>query len=469
VGLALGTPLFLVPIFDNPEPRGYAKRLRYDEHRYPMSGQTQRETKPVLFSPAILATLCALLLGYGTLYPLSGWTVPDRSPWSLLLGASAHHTSRSDILLNILVYVPFGLLLAQSFLRRTSPWITLPLAVGLGGVLSMALELLQAYLPSRVPSIFDVVFNTSGAFIGALAPLVLSPETMHGRSLRTLRQEYIAPGRLPLLGLFTVLLWATSQLTPFVPSLDVGNLREGLKPLWYSLHGTLPLDTTRIVAYALNIAGLGLLATTVLRPNTQRLWLVVGFVATTLVSKVPVLNRQLSLEAATGALLGLLAVWLLEKRKFERAHVLAALCLIAGLIADALRPGGLDFPDVASLNWILFRHHFSSNLIGLMDIAASTWPFFGLSYLTLLSRHGPRLATCVGGAIGIFALVLTLEWLQQSIPGRSPDVTDAVLAVSAWTLPWLHPSFRATTRVQTEGDANRLSSRRVPGLSHSDG
>ena len=426
-----------------------------------MSDQAQRETTPNLSNAAILAVLYALLLIYGTLYPLTGWVVPDDSPWSLLLGARARYASRSDIVTNVLVYIPFGLLLAQGFIRHRSPWITLTLAAGVGGLLSIALELLQAYLPSRVPSLLDVAFNTGGAFIGAAVSVALGPETMHRRWLRTLRQEYIAPGRLPLLGLFTVLLWTASQLTPFVPSLDVGHLREGLKPFWYSLHGTLPLDTSKFVVYALDIAGLGLLAATVLRPNTQRLWLVVGFVATTLVLKVPVLNRQLSLEAVTGASVGLLTFWLFDKRNSGRARALAALFLIAGSIADALRPSGTDFPDIALFNWTLFRNHLSNNLVGLMDIAASTWPFFGLSYLALLSRPALPLATCLGGAVGVFALALALEWLQQSIPGRSPDVTDALLALIAWTLPWLHPSLRTTTRVQTEGGANRLSPSRI--------
>ncbi len=424
-----------------------------------MSYQAQRKTASSFPNPALLTILYGLLLAYGTLYPLSGWATPDGSPWALLLGARGRHASRSDIVTNVLVYIPFGLLLAQGFVRRTAFPITLPLAASAGGLLSIALELLQAYLPSRVPSILDVVFNTSGAFIGAALAAALSPDTLHGRWLRTLRQEYIAPGALPLLGLFTALLWAVSQLTPFVPSLDVGNLRHGLKLLWHALNGTLPLDTVEIFVYALNIAGLGLLAATVLRSNTHKLWLFVAFVATILAFKVPVVSRQLSLEAVSGALVGLVALWLLkEKQHRGRAHVLAALFLVAALVTDALHPSGGGFPNIGSINWIPFRSHLSDNLIGLMDIAASTWPFFGLSYLMLLSRTAVSLATCLGGAVGIFGLVLALEWLQQSIPGRSPDVTDAFLAVIAWTLPWLHPSLRAATSILNAAGAKTVPS-----------
>lgn len=40
----------------------------------------------------------------------------------------------------------------------------------------------------------------------------------------------------------------------------------------------------------------------------------------------------------------------------------------------------------------------------------------------------------IGGAT-IFVVVLGLEWLQLSIPGRTADLTQALIAVAGWCAP----------------------------------
>ena len=54
-------------------------------------------------------------------------------------------------------------------LRRHAAWVVIGL-----GALSLAIEVLQARLPDRTPSYRDVVMNSAGALLGALAGLLLA-------------------------------------------------------------------------------------------------------------------------------------------------------------------------------------------------------------------------------------------------------------------------------------------------------
>ena len=63
---------------------------------------------------------------------------------------------------NVVMFVPFGVLVGL-LVRRS--W----LVVGLGFALSAGIELAQLlFLPSRVPTVQDVVLNTLGAVLGLL-------------------------------------------------------------------------------------------------------------------------------------------------------------------------------------------------------------------------------------------------------------------------------------------------------------
>ena len=79
-----------------------------------------------------------------------------------------------DIVVNIIGFMPLGFLCAL-VLRRTSLAGTarVILVVGFGIALSVALEFLQAYLPTRTSGIADVVSNSLGMIPGYILCLVL--------------------------------------------------------------------------------------------------------------------------------------------------------------------------------------------------------------------------------------------------------------------------------------------------------
>lgn len=68
-----------------------------------------------------------------------------------------------EILANVALFVPIGLLLALAW-PRLRLWQT----VLIGALMSGLIETVQGVMPSRFPSLSDVIANTTGTLIGAL-------------------------------------------------------------------------------------------------------------------------------------------------------------------------------------------------------------------------------------------------------------------------------------------------------------
>jgi VanZ family protein len=338
--------------------------------------------------------------------------------------------------------MPLGLLIILSLGRRYRLLPAVGLAVLSGALLSITLEYLQLYLPGRVASLLDTTLNLGGTLIGALLASGVRSETPLGQRLFGLRQRYVQPGALGSLGVLVVGLWMFSQLTPLVPSLDLDNLRHGLKPLWYTWHQRLPFSWLSMSSYALSIAGLGLLSERWLRAGQQRMLLFGSVVMVTLLLKVPVVIRQLSLEAVVGAGAGWLLFGLLRRLSAPVALRAAAWVIVGAVVSEALRTNPTAAGAIpSSFHWIPLSQQLHHTLIGLMDMSQGLWPFLALSYLSLLSRPKHPLLICVGGGAAVFALVFGLEWYQQYLPGRVADITDVLIALLAWFLPWCYPAF----------------------------
>ena len=88
----------------------------------------------------------------------------------------------SDIVGNTLLFLPLGYVLRRR-LTSSSPIRQLLIAAGIGGTLSLSIELYQVYCHSRFPSIFDVITNVAGTVIGVRFPFFSKqsapPATQH--------------------------------------------------------------------------------------------------------------------------------------------------------------------------------------------------------------------------------------------------------------------------------------------------
>ena len=378
---------------------------------------------------ALLIGYTALLV-YGSLFPFVGWGTPDVSPWQEFL--SPGRVSRADLVLNVLIYLLLGWLAAR-VLAGAGHVRAVLLATLAGSLLSFGVEYLQALLPMRVPSFHDWGWNTLGTFGGAVVHRQLAAL---GPWIRRTATRLVGDGPVPRLGVAVVGVWAAGQLFPFVPSPDVGNLRAGLRPVWHVLRGSASFEPSRALGYALAILGLSIILSAALRPEYRRRRLFeCAFFFCVLLAKVPVVRQQLSLEALAGAALAFLVVGFL--REPERASGLACAAIVGAVVLDQLRPGG-GAAGVATFNWIPFRAHLVNDLTGIEDVLDTVWPFLAFGYLAIRAQPSRPQRVAAGGIGVVFLSVLLLEWLQTFVPGRSPDVTDAIIAAAAWTIPWIH-------------------------------
>lgn len=382
-----------------------------------------------------LAAAYALLIVYGSLYPFSGW-LPAEDVFAFLSGHWPRYIIRSDVITNILVYLPLGLLLARALRYRLRPAGAIFTATLICLLLSFAMESLQALLPERVSSRLDLLLNGLGGLGGALlARLTLYPPGPL-RKIAALRREWFLPGRAMDLGLVALGLWALSQLTPLLLALDTDSLRKGLLPLWTPGFPS-PFNWPQLAAYVCAIAGLGLFASTLARPEKNLSLPFIFFVSAVLLVKILGMGRYLSLETAIGAAMGMVLAVTLQHGARPIRLAAAGLALVAGFALAELEPAlGAVFQQPHAFNWVPFRGQMH-NLAGFSEILSLFWPFLALGCLAAFAtKPGRRRSAALLGGLLVLALMFVLEWQQQNIPGRHADITDVLLALAGWVMPW---------------------------------
>ncbi len=417
---------------------------------------TQPGRKPTIESNRIATRLqrtallgCLALIIYGTLFPFTNWRLPQQLPWPLDPSAGIR-ISRTDILANMLLYMPLGGLLAA---RRAPRLMTLLTATLVAGCLSLVLETLQLFIPGRVSSVLDTSMNTLGACVGAGIILLMRKRTAARRQPEW--SEWIATDRLSQVGCAALAAWLCAQLIPFVPSLDVSNLRHGLSPLWYALIGQAPISISRVLVYLAAVAGLMPIAAMVLRRHHPVALATFIFLAVP-VLKVLVIWRQLSAEALLGILGGIALAGACRLIAPERSRPSAAILIVCSILAAALHPGSGTLTH--AFNWIPFQEQLAHPVTGLMDLADASWPFLALAYLRGQSGRRPTQARSAASTAAIAVALFGLEWAQYWVPGRYPDITDVIIGAAAWWFGILYAaSAGGEAALSRESEKNRLA------------
>lgn len=350
-----------------------------------------------------LLGLYVLLVLYLCLYPWNFQADPAGPIWSWRLpqGRSLY----VDAILNLLLLLPLGFG-GMAALRTRWRWLVVPMAA-FG--LSAAVESLQAYLPTRDSSAWDVIYNTAGALLGmALAPILglrLPPK------LQTSFPKQIDFRVAVLLSFFVL-----AQLFPFIPVLRMPHLRAAMLAL-----SDLPDVLTGLTA------------------------LTTFLVAAALVGRLS--SQPLAGGVATVALLGLLGARVAFPGGIYPGGAIAASAV--GAFAGEYLPWRIvrSWLGPAMLLFLVFRQLYPFQFQA--EPQAFYWVPFD-SILQLRTEHGLRilfekcfiygsatwLLTARQGNIGVAtaasAGVLALgEVAQLWIPGRTPDTLDPCIAILA--------------------------------------
>ncbi|XAH24141.1 VanZ family protein [Xylophilus sp. GW821-FHT01B05] len=173
-----------------------------------------------------LALAYAALIVYASLYPFFDWRDQGIVPWAFLAAPLPRWWTWFDVVSNVLGYAPLGFLLGLAALRSGRGVRGVLWAVLACGLLSLVMETLQSYLPTRVPSNVDLALNTAGAAAGAFLAWLLEPLGAIARWDR-LRERWFVPDARGALALLA--LWPVALLFPVAVPFGLGQVLERLE------------------------------------------------------------------------------------------------------------------------------------------------------------------------------------------------------------------------------------------------
>ena len=359
-------------------------------------------------SPVARAALLAylLLIVYASWYPLSGWRSNGLSPFAFLNLQMPRWWTGFDVMVNIVGYMPFGVLIVLALHPRVRGMWAVVVAAVAGLVVSGTMETVQNYLPSRVPSNLDLLTNAAGCVAGALLGAWFAPMLLDRSRLYLLRQRWFAAHASQ--GLVLIALWPLAQVYPQNYLFGNGQVLPLLSE-WLSewldtdidlvtmLRGDVPmsveqywLSETIITACGMTGAALALLCLT--RRGAPRLPLMltlvgVGIVVKTLASSLFFAPDNAFVWVTPGAeggfLIGLIMLAGLAFAPPVAQRRLAVVTLVLSLIVVNTIPTNPYF--VSTLQ--AWQQGKFLNFNGAAQFLGMAWPFIALWFLLLPSHR----------------------------------------------------------------------------------
>jgi hypothetical protein len=293
--------------------------------------------------------------------------------------------TRFDVALNVVAYAPFAFFVALIGDRR-SALARLAVGTGAGALLSLAMESLQMYLPTRDASVVDFASNAAGAALGSLSALAFDRWPGLRGSIRRWRHRVFSSGRSGDLGLALLGTWLLAQINPGIPLFAV-TFDPSLE-LTRDFPGTL----LQAAQSAFSVIGVGLFLALLLRQRHDFGSAVIGLIALALALKAIAatlllkpaaweswLQPGVSLGVAAGAMTLLAAAWLPRPAR----TAVCAVALLSSLVAPLLAP---DLWHVrAPLGLFDWPYGQLLNFNGLTHFVLIVWPLFASVYLLWLA------------------------------------------------------------------------------------
>lgn len=358
-------------------------------------------------SPLARAALVvyALLLAYSGLAPWSGWRDLGLQPFAYLTAPFPRHITDFDLVVNVLAYLPFGMLVVFALHPRLKGSAAILIALAAALLLAGAIEALQGYLPARVASNVDLLTNAAGALLGAVLAAPIASGLIDRGRLAELRQRWFE--RNSSAPLLLVALWPAAQIYPEAMLFGNGEIRGALEEFvgalggrWSTLDAALfgpaefVLAEAFVVAAALLAVGLAFAST--MRPAAPRVALLIVLLFAALLTKSLALAVQFGPERAfawmTPGAYGGLAIGtlsLLAASAGARAWLPRfALLALAALVASVNLVPDNPYHLATLQSW---RQGALLNFNALAQWLSLLWPYALALWLLAASAPGARL------------------------------------------------------------------------------
>ncbi len=402
----------------------------------------------------VLLVLWGLFIAYATMLPFDFSASREhvvatlRRLWYRPLKGGSWH----DVYSNVLLFVPWGLLLGVWRAGRGTGYVlAMILALLTGGLLSGSVEISQLFAPTRSTSVIDVITNTFGSCVGALVGWPWARWVWPKLSVR-IRQVIFSR---PLAGcaVATLALLLIAGLSPFHVSVAPSDLRAALQgarldPFGVLYHGTPRPDPWRWLAELLTwilAGGLFALAAQESRARGGQVigWAVAIAASTSLAieaSHVMIPGREIDMTSVIIAVLGsAIGSVPVAMRAGDPRRLIPASLLIWSLavMLAAWKPARFAWPDPPYLRAeriVPFWSYFDSrSLADLADVIGQALVFMPLG--SLLGARSWRQSFAGACLIGL-GVGFVLEVGQVFLPGRTADISDALSAAAGAGLGW---------------------------------
>ena len=342
-----------------------------------------------------------LLILYGSLYPFR--FTASRQPF-LQFELPGGLSSIRDIVINLFLYFPAGFLLFHAPGDTARRGTRFAFVLASSCLLSVFIEVVQAYDIGRFSSAVDLVVNVAGAVCGAVAARVFRfvPGARFPVALWFRRD----PGALLLLALLVA-----AHLFPFFPRVHLSQYQAA-----WSRFPTTAFNPTLVVLFMMEWLAVRLLLSSVLRrngvtPEFACLQLVIpaGFA---------ILDQSPAPAEFAGALFALAIGhwWHPQPRRF-------AVWLVLNLVLRELSP----------FHWSAAAHPFHwvpfAGFLEMIPLSVSLLLNKCFLYGSTLWALDPERRRGWMADLAVALLLFCLELVQQHLPERTPEITDALLAV----------------------------------------
>ncbi|MEE9222502.1 MAG: VanZ family protein [Nitrosomonadaceae bacterium] len=352
--------------------------------------------------------IITIIIAYGSLFPFDfqaydlNWATFD-----LFLRSWQARSSWGDLLGNIILFVPFGIvgMLSTRTLRFVSLNVLLVLVSGL--ILAVGLQFAQLYLPGRIAALKDAIWNTLGLTLGMFFALVANNYIL---------RLHIKRLAIPLIPLVLLGTWCTYRLIPFVPTIDFQEIKDSLKPLL--IHPEISLLAVCINAVSWMLAGYFLKYLPGPGGTLGKLGLLMAGIFGL---EVLIVANDVTASNIVGALIALMFSAMFLDRIKGIATMLAILLAIS-IVLQGLAPFD-PRPVIATFNWLPF-HGFLGGSMYHNTLALLQKTFLYSSLVFLLYELG---LSWLKAALLTGFLLLLIEAAQIYFSGHTPEITDPLL------------------------------------------
>ncbi len=325
---------------------------------------------------------------YASGRPFRGWRVPPEEVAHFLTAPWPRYITLDDLLVNVGAYIPIGFLLALALRPHVRNYRAVLLGIACGIALSVGLEYMQTFLPGRIASNVDVITNSLGTIVGALAAPLFGPTRQLGQRLFRLRDRWFAPGMFADAGLVLVALWLLTALHPTAQLFGTGDVRATLDLPIFVLHKPHIAVASEAAVVCLNLLGIGLLVASVLRPEARYVRVIGIIAAVALLMKAvgaagvkpASLWSWLTPGVTLGLLLGAALLHAAGRLRRRTAALCGAFTIAAAVIVINAAPGN-PYHSVPPQFLTGSASHFLS-YSGMVRALSEVWPLLAMAYLT---------------------------------------------------------------------------------------